>query len=135
MRALSFLSIVTILAIGTLAFLLPAKAETVNPVLRAPLLNAPGQELSAVVVRYPPGGKSAPHRHAGSVFAYVLSGSIRSRNSATGPTRIFHVGEGFFEPEGSVHLISENASSADPASMLAVFVAPVHASLTKPFHR
>jgi len=40
----------------------------------------------------------ASHRHAGSVFAYVLSGAIRSENSATGPVKIYKAGESFFEP-------------------------------------
>jgi quercetin dioxygenase-like cupin family protein len=38
-----------------------------------------------------------PH-HAGSVFAYVLSGAIRSENSATGPVKVYKAGESFFEP-------------------------------------
>ena len=42
------------------------------------LANAPGQTLTAVTVNYAPGGKSRGHHHAGSVFAYVFSGAIRS---------------------------------------------------------
>jgi quercetin dioxygenase-like cupin family protein len=103
----------------------------VQLVLSAALQNAPGSRLTAVVVRYGPGESSRAHRHAGSVFAYVLSGSIRSQNSATGPARVYKTGEGFFEPDGSVHTISENASSTEPASLLAVFVAPEGAELTK----
>jgi quercetin dioxygenase-like cupin family protein len=53
----------------------------------------------------------------------VLSGAIRSENSATGPARVYKAGESFFEPPGSKHLISENASATEPASLLAVFVA------------
>ena len=99
-------------------------------VFTAPLTNHPDSRMTAVVVSYEPGGKSPPHRHAGSVFAYVLSGSIRSQNSATGPSRVYHEGESFNEPEGSVHAISENASATEPASLLAVFVAPDGAQLT-----
>jgi quercetin dioxygenase-like cupin family protein len=101
-------------------------------VFSSTLENAPGSRLTAVVVRYGPGEKSPAHHHAGSVFAYVLSGSIRSENSATGPIRIYKTGEGFFEPVGSVHSISENASPTQPASLLAVFVAPDGAQLTAP---
>jgi quercetin dioxygenase-like cupin family protein len=101
-------------------------------VLSSPLANVPGSGLTAVVVTYGPGEKSPAHHHAGSVFAYVLSGAIRSQNSATGPARVYHVGEGFFEPVGSVHSISENASLTEPASLLAVFVAPDAAQLTAP---
>ena len=39
------------------------------------LPNAPGQTLTAVILTFAPGAKSAKHHHAGSVFVYVLSGS------------------------------------------------------------
>jgi hypothetical protein len=51
------------------------------------LENVPGSRLTAVVVGYGPGERSPAHHHAGSVYAYVLTGSIRSENSATGPAR------------------------------------------------
>ena len=106
-----------------------AAQETVRPAFSDKLPNVPGKTLTALVVTYPPGGRSARHHHAGSVFAYVLSGSIRSQTSATGPARIYKTGESFFEPPGSTHLISENASATEPASLLAVFVADDGASL------
>ena len=97
--------------------------EQVTPALAERLPNVPGKTLTALVVVYAPGSKSARHRHAGSVFAFVLSGAVRSENSATGPARIYRAGEAFFEPPGSEHLVSENASATEPASLLAVFVA------------
>jgi quercetin dioxygenase-like cupin family protein len=102
----------------------------VKSVLAEKLPNVPGKSLTAVLVSYPPGGKSARHRHAGSVYVYVLSGIVRSENSATGPAKIYTAGESFFEPPGSEHLISENASATEPASLLAVFVADDGAQLT-----
>ena len=94
------------------------------------LPNVPGKSITAIVVSYPPGGKSGPHRHPGSVVAYVLSGAVRSENSATGPVKVYKAGESFFEPPGSRHLISENASAKEPASLLAVHVADDGAHLT-----
>ena len=105
--------------------------ETVRKVFAGKLANVPGHTLSAEVVEYPPGGKSSIHHHAGSVFAYVLSGRIRSQNSATGPARIYKAGESFFEPPGSDHLVSENASASEPASLLAIHLAADGAVLTK----
>jgi quercetin dioxygenase-like cupin family protein len=102
----------------------------VKPVRVEKLLNVPGKTLTAVVVTYAPAGKSSAHHHAGSVFAYVLSGAIRSETSATGPVKVYKAGESFFEPPGSQHLISENASATEPASLLAVFVADDGAQLT-----
>ena len=103
----------------------------VTPVRVEPLRNVPGKTLTAVVVTYAPAGKSGAHQHARSVFAYVLSGAIRSENSATGPVKVYRAGESFFEPPGSRHLISENASATEPASLLAVFVADDGAQLTR----
>ena len=105
-------------------------AAQVKPVMAEKLPNVPGKSITAVLVSYPPGGKSAKHHHAGSVFVYVLSGAIRSESSTTGPAKVYNAGESFFEPPGSEHLISENASTAEPASLLAVFVADDGAQLT-----
>jgi quercetin dioxygenase-like cupin family protein len=98
-------------------------SETVKPVFATQLPNVLGNSLTAVVVTYKPGEKSAAHHHAGSVFAYVLSGAIRSQVSTDGPAKVYKTGESFFEPPGSSHLVSENASDTEPASLLAVFVA------------
>src|SRR5215467_3998648 len=66
--------------------------ETVKPVATHDLPNLPGKRLTAIVVTYAPGAKSARHHHAGSVWAYVLSGAIRSQNSATGPAKVYRAG-------------------------------------------
>ncbi len=55
---------------------------------------------------------------------------IRSENSATGPAKVYKAGESFFEPPGSEHLVSANASATVPASLLAVFIADEGAQLT-----
>jgi quercetin dioxygenase-like cupin family protein len=105
-----------------------------HTVFSGQLPNVPGKTLTAIVVDYGPGDSTPAHRHAGSVLAYVMSGQIRSENSATGAVRVYHTGESFFEPPGSIHLVSANASDMDPASLLAVFVADDHAQLTQPAH-
>jgi quercetin dioxygenase-like cupin family protein len=102
----------------------------IKPVAADKLPNVPGKSITAIVVNYAAGGTSGKHHHAGSVFAYVLSGAIRSENSATGPAKVYHAGESFFEPSGSEHLVSENASTTAPASLLAVFIADDGAGLT-----
>ena len=127
--------IATVAAAGLLAAAaLPAAGaeggSQVKPVIAEKLPNVPGNSLTAVVVSYAPGGKSARHHHAGSVFAYVLSVAIRSEVSGAGPAKVYKAGESFFEPPGSEHLVSENASDTEPASLLAVFVADDGARLT-----
>ncbi len=105
-----------------------------TPVFSEDLADIPGKHLTAIVVDYPPGGKSPRHHHTGDVFAFVISGAIRSQNSATGALRVYHAGETFFEPAGSEHLVSENASTSEPARFLATFVADNGAKLTLATH-
>ena len=97
--------------------------EQVKVVFEHALPNVEGKRMVAVMVSYPPGAKSLPHRHAASAFIYahVLSGAIRSQ-VGDGPAKVYHAGEGFYEVPGSHHRISENASDKEPASLLAVFV-------------
>ena len=97
--------------------------EQVKPVFEHIIPNAQGKSMVAVIVSYPPGGKSPAHHHAQSAFiyAYVLSGAIRSQVGDE-PAKVYRVGEGFYEDPGSHHRISENASDKEPASLLAVFV-------------
>jgi quercetin dioxygenase-like cupin family protein len=127
---------VVLLAAGTLPAGVTAGANeqepgvVVTPVRVEKLANLPGKTLSVVTVHYAPGAASSRHHHAGSVFAYVLSGAVRSENSATGPVRVYKTGESFVEPPGSEHLVSENASATEPASLLVVFVADDGARLT-----
>ena len=109
----------------------PARAQSQAKVARSEKLpNVPGKSVTAVVVTFPPGAKSPPHHHAGSVLVYVLSGEVRSENSATGPAKVYKAGETFFEPAGSAHLVSENVSATEPATILAVFIADDGATLT-----
>ena len=97
--------------------------EEVKQVFEHAIPNIPGKSLVALVVTYPPGGKSRSHRHAGSAFIYahVLSGAIRSQVNDE-PARVYRVGKGFYELPGSHHRVSENASDREPASLLAVFI-------------
>src|SRR5258707_7669917 len=129
-RALFAGAAVAALAVVVAGPIARADGDKVTPIRAEKLPNVPAKSLTAVVVNYAPGGKSISHHHAGSVFVYVLSGAIRSENSATGPAKVYRAGETFFEPPGSEHLVSENASATEPASLLAVFVADDGAQLT-----
>lgn len=97
--------------------------EQVKVAFEHALPNVEGKKIVAVTVTYPPGGKSLAHHHAASAFiyAYVLSGAIRSQ-VGNDSAKVLHAGEGFYEMPGSHHTISENASDKEPASLLAVFV-------------
>lgn len=97
--------------------------EKVLPNFSQSIPNIPGKSLIAVEVNYAPGGHSAPHRHADSAFiyAYVVSGSIRSQVEGQ-PVRVYKAGESFAEEPGAHHLLGANASATEPAKLLAVFV-------------
>jgi quercetin dioxygenase-like cupin family protein len=106
---------------------LPAAAhgsgETVTPHFERAIPNIPGKSLVTLVVDYAPGGASPSHTHAKSafIFAYVLSGAIESKVN-DGPTRVYRVGESWYEDPGASHSVSRNASKTNPAKLLAVFV-------------
>jgi quercetin dioxygenase-like cupin family protein len=76
-----------------------------------------------VVVDYAPAGASDPHTHAKSafIFAYVVSGAIESQVNDE-PRRVYRAGESWHEMPGSTHRVSRNASTTEPAKLLAVFV-------------
>lgn len=103
--------------------------DVVEPIASHALPNVPGKRVTIVRVFYGPGGFTPPHRHAGSVTAYVTKGEIRSQLGG-GPVETFGVGQSFFEPPGATHLVSANASTTEPAELIAVFVADEGAELT-----
>ncbi len=103
--------------------------DKVEPIGSYALPNVPGKRVTVVRVSYGPGGFTRPHRHAGSVTAYITKGEIRSQLGG-GPVQTFGVGQSFFEPPGSTHLVSANASATEPAELIAVFVADEGAQLT-----
>ena len=103
--------------------------DRVEPITSHALPNVPGKRVTIVRVFYGPGGFTRAHRHSGSVTAYVTKGEIRSQ-LAGGPIETFKVGQSFFEPPGATHLVSANASSTEPAELIAVFVADEGAQLT-----
>src|SRR5262245_51463383 len=103
--------------------------DVVEPITSHALPNVPGKRVTVVRVFYGPGGFTPPHTHSGSVTAYVTRGEIRSQLGG-GPVETFKVGQSFFEPPGSTHLVSANASSTEPAELIAIFVADEAAQLT-----
>ena len=103
--------------------------DKVEPIASYALPNVPGKRVTIVRVFYGPGGFTRPHRHAGSVTATITRGEVRSQLGG-GPVELFKVGQSFFEPPGATHMISANASSSEPAELLAVFVADEGAQLT-----
>jgi quercetin dioxygenase-like cupin family protein len=97
--------------------------EKATPHFDQAITNVPGKSLIALIVDYAPGGASPAHTHAKSafIFAYVVSGQIESQVN-DGTKRVYRAGESWHETPGSTHNVSRNASSTEPAKLLAVFV-------------
>lgn len=85
------------------------------------LQNVPGKKALMIEVDYKPGQSSIAHKHEGTAMAYVLSGSIISQ--VKGQKAItYKAGEFWYEPAGSEHLVSKNASATKPAKLLVFMV-------------
>jgi quercetin dioxygenase-like cupin family protein len=111
--------------------------ENVTLVYEHELPNVPGKSIKGVLVEYGPGGSSPAHTHPNSAFIYatVLEGAIRSAVN-DGPVVTYRAGESFSEMPGDRHGVSENASSAEPAKLLAVFVVDTsETELTTPYSK
>ena len=89
----------------------------------------PRRESRAVLVSYQP--TASPARNGTLAVCsrtwYQAKSDRRARNWVT---RVYFAGESFFEPPGGEHLISENASAREPASLLAIFIAGERAQLS-----
>ena len=98
-------------------------SETVTVAADEPIPNLASKRLVSLIVDYPPGVASGPHRDSPSAFiyAYVLSGEIRSQIDDQ-PVRVYRAGEAWFESPGAHHRVSANASDTEPARLLAVLI-------------
>src|SRR5436190_11895536 len=85
------------------------EGETVKRVRSQKLPNVPGKTLTVVQVDYRPGGFSAPRRHpaSGFVFAYGLSGTIRSQVEGE-PLGVYSAGQTWTEPPNAHHIVRAN---------------------------
>jgi len=95
----------------------PAGQEAIRPVMQQAIPELPGKVVRMVTVSYQPGQASDAHMHPGSVFAYVIRGSVISQLEGQ-PPRTYRQGEGWYETPGIHHLVSRNASRTEPATLL-----------------
>lgn len=110
-------------------FVQPASAETPAPVFQQAIPNTAGKTLTVVTVTLAPASRAVPHRHGQAfLFAYVLQGTVRSQIEGQAP-KIYLAGQGWPEPPGSHHVLTENPSTTEPARLLVVFVADTGAPL------
>jgi quercetin dioxygenase-like cupin family protein len=92
-----------------------------------------GQKTKAttVEVTLEPGQASAPHRHPGPVFGYVLEGEYQWAIDDQ-PARTLKAGETFYEPTGCLHRVSKNAGKTRARILAVVLHAHDAKQLTTP---
>ncbi|MEG8235273.1 cupin domain-containing protein [Pseudomonas orientalis] len=105
--------------------------ETLKVLQEHALANVPGKKTIMLTVNYAPGQATVPHSHTGTAVAYVLEGEITSRvNDEKAIT--YKAGDSFYEPAGSRHFESSNASQTRPARLLVVMVLDDKAEVLTP---
>jgi quercetin dioxygenase-like cupin family protein len=97
----------------------PSKKITV--LMTQPLSEPAGKEVRVMTVEYPPGARSAPHRHPGAIFAYVLDGEVLCQVEGQ-PLKTYRAGEVWYEYPQQLHQVSGNASATVPAKLLVFFL-------------
>ena len=80
-------------------------------------------KATTVEVTLGPSESSAPHRHPGPAFGYVLEGEYEWAIDDN-PTRTLKVGATFYEPTGCLHRVSRNPSKEGQTRILAVVLHP-----------
>jgi quercetin dioxygenase-like cupin family protein len=80
-----------------------------------------GVTVQEVVIE--PGGRVAPHRHAGPVFGYVLEGEYEHALDDE-PVATYKAGDTFYEPSGCVHRVTRSPDVRQRTRLLAVILHP-----------
>lgn len=96
-------------------------SEKVTVLQDEALKNVPGKKAMMIEVDYKPGQSSIAHKHEGTAMAYVISGSVISQVKGE-KAKTYKAGEYWYEPAGSEHLVSKNASATKPAKLLVFMV-------------
>ena len=95
--------------------------ESHHLLMQQTLPDVPGKHVAMLTVRYAPGASSDAHIHPGSVFAYVLEGALISQLEGK-PARTYRQGESRYETPRIGHLVSRNASTTQPATLLVIAI-------------
>ena len=80
-------------------------------------------KATTVEVTLGPGEASAPHRHPGPAFGYVLEGEYEWAIDDN-PVQKLKAGDTFYEPTGCLHRVSKNPSDKSRTRVIAVVLHP-----------
>jgi quercetin dioxygenase-like cupin family protein len=89
----------------------------------AETLDGKKARATTVEVTLGPGQASAPHRHPGPVFGYVIEGEYEWAIDDN-PIRTLKAGDTFYEPTGCLHRVSKNPGDKNKTRVLAVVLHP-----------
>jgi quercetin dioxygenase-like cupin family protein len=106
----------------------------VSSLMTKPLAGVEGKEALMLIVNYPPGVSSPPHRHNANTFVYVLEGSVVMQVAGQ-PAVTLTQGQTFYESPTDIHAVSRNASDTRPARILVFMVKDKGAPATIPVER
>jgi quercetin dioxygenase-like cupin family protein len=87
------------------------------------MLDGKKAKATTVEVTLEPGESSAPHRHPGPVFGYVLEGEYQWGIDDQ-PAKTLKVGDTFYEPTMCLHRVSKNPNTKSRTRVLAVLLVP-----------
>jgi quercetin dioxygenase-like cupin family protein len=127
---LCWLALAGLLSVGS-AQAHDAGQEKITVLEQHPMLNAPGKKAMVLTVDYTPGQASVAHSHSGSAIAYVLAGEVISRVNE-GKAITYTAGQTWYEPAGSKHYESRNASATQPAKLLVFILLDEKADILTP---
>ena len=100
----------------------PALADdSVSVLMKQPLADMAGKVATMLTVDYTPGAASDPHVHPGSVFAYVLEGTVVTQVEGEQPMT-YAKGQNWYESPKKPHVVSRNASVTEPAKLLVLLL-------------
>jgi quercetin dioxygenase-like cupin family protein len=110
----------------------PALAEdAVSVLMKQSLGDMAGKEATVLTVDYAPGAASDPHVHPGSVFAYVLEGTVVTQLEGEQPMT-YTKGQSWYELPKKPHMVSRNASVTEPAKLLVLLLSQEGEALKVP---
>src|SRR4051794_21564087 len=98
-------------------------ARTLSAVDVGEQLDGKPARATTLEVTFEAGASSAPHRHPGPVFGYVLEGEFETK-VGDGPLRTLKAGETFYEPAMALHAVSRNPGDKAQKRVLAVMLDP-----------
>lgn len=105
--------------------------DTVSVLMKQRLADMAGKEATVLTVDYAPGAASDSHVHPGSVFAYVLEGTVVTQLE-DGKLMTYTKGQSWYEPPKKPHLVSKNGSRTEPAKLLVFLLSAESESIKAP---